>query len=432
MIQSTTCIFSRQQPQDFNTKLSECVIYVEADNKILTFPNESKRWDLPIDALLTQEIPIEAALRILRKQANLVPEKGTLASHGISYTRVLEIDTTLHFFRLTLNQIPDHLARASWVSIFAYRYLYLIRGNGLDLDAFPPEDGRIEAFNAVYHDRIWHPISTPEKTSSSSTTVHQVGILILQKGKEQIKFSSQKRLIIPLLGIAASGKRTQSLLLQQALRIPSTSTREAYASNESIKELMGLFIKTHPDQSPPEDIAIGMIAGKMSQPNYQAGISLRGFPYTEAQREVFLNVFCRTTDLLLPFCLNIINGTTSRIAQDEQQQAAANMRNHLFLDNEESIIKTLKPKVLNLQEALPIAEVFHEVFQHVQTKLDEIALTDWQAANSRQKQIESQRANLSAVTAHSKIEDSTPVTNHDDERTHLIQPKSEEECCLLF
>lgn len=357
---------SPQEIQDFKSDTQLCVIYVEWKNRILTFPLRQANWDLPADRMHAKEQPIDAAMRILKEKATLVIEPQALISHGLRYARGLGPDTVLHFYRVKLAQMPDQLSTASWVSIFAYRYLHLMRDNQLCLDARPPEDGRLEAFGAVYDSLLWHPIPNPV---AGPAAVAGIRILLQRGNAPPIEFNLDKRLIIPILGIAASGKKTQSLLLNKVLGIPSTSTRELF-SNEggAVRNMVTAYGTAFEGQPLPDELPIGMIATRISTPDCLAGVILRGFPVTDEQCRALVDLFRRNTDLLVPFYLNIKDDINDRIPVGER--GLADNRSRMMLAHKKAVCERLRTHDLDLEGKDSISEVFHQILQHLQAAFD--------------------------------------------------------------
>lgn len=367
-----TFVKSPQDLQDFKSDVHLCVTYVEWNHRILTFPNRKENWDLPAGKIQEKENPIDAAVRILNEKAELAAHPQTLSDQGQRYVRGLGSDTVIHFFRLQLAQKPDHLQTASWVSVFAYRYQHMILDNKLFLDARPPEDGRLEAFSAVYDSLIWHPIPNPV---AGPAAVIGVRTLVLRKGDEKIEFNPDKRWIISLLGIAASGKKTQGLLLNKVFGLPSTSTREQFAiERKGVQNMVRAYTANFEGQPIPDEVPNGMIAEWMSLPECQAGVVLRGFPATEEQCKPLVNLFRRNTDLLISFYLSMRDDVTARIPEGDRSYAEK--RNSMMLTHKDAVVACLQARVLDLEANDSIADVFHLILQHLQVAFEAVHTED--------------------------------------------------------
>ena len=90
-----------------------------------------------------------------------------------------------------------------------------------------------------------------------------------------------------LLGAPGAGKGTQAELLTKQLGIPSISTgnmlREAMANGTSL----GKQVKTYMDEGSlvPDELILGIVAERTSQPDCQNGFILDGVPRTLAQAQ---------------------------------------------------------------------------------------------------------------------------------------------------
>ena len=92
---------------------------------------------------------------------------------------------------------------------------------------------------------------------------------------------------IILLGPPASGKGTQAAKLQQALELPHVASGDLFRYNLKHKTELGLKAKGYMDKGElvPDDITIGMVMERLSQPDCDSGALLDGFPRTIAQAE---------------------------------------------------------------------------------------------------------------------------------------------------
>ena len=90
-----------------------------------------------------------------------------------------------------------------------------------------------------------------------------------------------------LLGAPGAGKGTQAELLTQKLSIPAISTgnmlREAIANGTEL----GLKVKQYMDEGNlvPDELILGIVADRVTQPDCQNGFILDGVPRTLAQAE---------------------------------------------------------------------------------------------------------------------------------------------------
>jgi adenylate kinase len=90
-----------------------------------------------------------------------------------------------------------------------------------------------------------------------------------------------------LLGPPGAGKGTQAARLAEALSIPHVSTGDILRANVRERTELGRAAKGYMDAGDlvPDDVIIGMIAGRLDEPDAQSGFLFDGFPRTVPQAE---------------------------------------------------------------------------------------------------------------------------------------------------
>jgi adenylate kinase len=94
-------------------------------------------------------------------------------------------------------------------------------------------------------------------------------------------------LYLVLLGGPGAGKGTQAELLSKTLGIPQVSTGDLFRENLKNETRLGLLAKGYMDRGElvPDDVTVGMVRERLSQPDCARGAILDGFPRTVAQAE---------------------------------------------------------------------------------------------------------------------------------------------------
>jgi adenylate kinase len=92
---------------------------------------------------------------------------------------------------------------------------------------------------------------------------------------------------IVLLGAPGSGKGTQAALLVQNLDLPHISTGEVLRSAAESGTVLGQKAKVVMDRGElvPDDIMLGLMEERLSQPDVENGFILDGYPRNIAQAE---------------------------------------------------------------------------------------------------------------------------------------------------
>lgn len=92
---------------------------------------------------------------------------------------------------------------------------------------------------------------------------------------------------IVLLGPPGSGKGTQAALLQTRLQVPHISTGELLRAAVAAGTALGQQAKAKMDAGElvPDDLVLGLLEERLSQPDTKAGYLLDGYPRNLAQCE---------------------------------------------------------------------------------------------------------------------------------------------------
>jgi len=92
-----------------------------------------------------------------------------------------------------------------------------------------------------------------------------------------------------LLGAPGAGKGTQARRLSEGFSIPDIATGDMFRAAVGQRTPMGLAAKRFMDRGElvPDDVTIGIVEERMSQPDAVAGFVLDGFPRTVAQATAF-------------------------------------------------------------------------------------------------------------------------------------------------
>jgi len=97
---------------------------------------------------------------------------------------------------------------------------------------------------------------------------------------------------IILIGAPGAGKGTQAVLLSKALGVIHISSGDLFRENISGGTPLGKLAKSYIDRGDlvPDDVTIGMVKDRLSQPDCAAGFILDGFPRTVPQADALAEV----------------------------------------------------------------------------------------------------------------------------------------------
>jgi len=111
-------------------------------------------------------------------------------------------------------------------------------------------------------------------------------------------------MIIVLFGPPGSGKGTQAKLLAERYGVPHISTGDILRENVNNETKLGLKAKTYMDKGElvPDDLLIGLIKDRLSEPDCASGFLLDGYPRTLPQAEALSKILSelgKNLDLVL-------------------------------------------------------------------------------------------------------------------------------------
>lgn len=352
--------------KDFNQTQTSCAILCEAGLHLLIVKanenSQAGRWRLPGGNIGADEAPIDAAMRIFQEQTNYQVSADQLSLKGKQFARISDVDSAIHFFTLQLDKKPAELKDYKWISIFALHILDHVTGEVVE--------GRKEAFDVVYSDRIWRrDISAPEKTQ-----------LIFRKEGQEISFDESRKLGIPFIGKPRSGKATQADWLAQALGMVSISESgiEQEAMNDTnapLPLMLAAFDKEHQDKRYPNEVPVGMIGSRITLADCSAGFVLGGFQPTEEMcRFLTKTVFRENIDEMFPIAFDLSDEDVRKRFPEEGKESYEQRltefngsQAHLKLFQERNL-QTLA--LTSKDDYLP---VFHQVALLVQQRFDALA-----------------------------------------------------------
>jgi len=101
---------------------------------------------------------------------------------------------------------------------------------------------------------------------------------------------------IIFLGPPGAGKGTQAEALAKEWGVPHVATGDMLREAVAAKTPLGLEAKRYMDSGAlvPDDVVIGLVGERLTQPDAKAGVVLDGFPRTVAQAEALDALFART------------------------------------------------------------------------------------------------------------------------------------------
>lgn len=180
---------------------------------------------------------------------------------------------------------------------------------------------------------------------------------------------------IILFGPPGAGKGTQAAVLQGLLKVPHLSTgdmlRAAIAAGTEVGKRAESIITS--GGLVPDDVMVGLVADRISQPDCAQGFLLDGFPRTVAQAEALdsmLHTVNRTIDVVLDFDVDDTElKRRSAHRADEARKAGQKPRSddtpEIFASRLATYREQTLPVLAYYQRTQPVG-----VVQHVDGKAD--------------------------------------------------------------
>lgn len=158
------------------------------------------------------------------------------------------------------------------------------------------------------HGNTWRVLEHPRDGSVRTNNLP----LVFEKNGKQIEFSRTRRLIINLIGTTGSGKGTQGEKLARIYGIPHISVgdlfRDVLRTQSSLRSLIDHQIRLGPVYSVNE-LCLGIIARRLSEPDCVNGFILDGFPRSQIQSAVLGRTFLHPDDIHVPIFMDVSDAT---------------------------------------------------------------------------------------------------------------------------
>lgn len=173
-----------------------------------------------------------------------------------------------------------------------------------------------------------------------------------------------------LLGIQGSGKSTQGNLLSEALGIPYLSTGHIFREIAKAHTSLGRYIKETMNAGYliPDDKTLEIVQEYLSNPEYEKGYILDGFPRTITQAKQFKNgiekaIYLDVSDKEALWRLAYRNDTSG--IREDDTLTAIKRRIELFHEFTEPVLAYYQRsrKLLKINGELPINKIHREIIQ---------------------------------------------------------------------
>lgn len=143
------------------------------------------------------------------------------------------------------------------------------------------------------------------------------------------------------LGPPGAGKGTQAAMIAAEFSIPHISTGEILRSAVSVRTDLGLKAQAYMDQGElvPDELILGMVRDRLTQPDTQTGWILDGFPRNVSQAEFFdklLNTINQTYDRVVNLDVPDEILVTRLLGRGRKDDNEAVIRNRLSVYREQT------------------------------------------------------------------------------------------------
>ena len=162
-----------------------------------------------------------------------------------------------------------------------------------------------------------------------------------------------------LLGPPGAGKGTQAAGIVEKYKIPHISTGDIFRQNIKEGTDLGKKAKEYMDQGllVPDELTVGLVTDRISQPDCGNGFMLDGFPRNVSQA-VQLDAFLKNNGIALDKVINIEVDKEKLVARAVGRRICKGDLYQRADDNEETVSKRIQ---VYLDETKPLADYYSKV-----------------------------------------------------------------------
>lgn len=133
-----------------------------------------------------------------------------------------------------------------------------------------------------------------------------------------------------LLGPPGAGKGTQAAIIAEKCSIPHISSGNIFRENLEKKTELGVKAKQYMEKGElvPDEITIGMVEDRLSQPDCHAGALLDGFPRTPAQAEALAAFLAENNGEI--YCVPFINVASEELVERLSGRWTCKAEGHVY------------------------------------------------------------------------------------------------------
>jgi adenylate kinase len=272
---------------DFSPKVTIVTLFLEVDGEVLLLQRSKKEdqsytWGIPGGKLEDGEDGLTGLLREMREETGLDLSAEAITHAADRFALIPGWQYILKIYKLKLETKPeislsDEHVNFKWVPLSLFKSLKLLTAQD-------------EAFDVVYGD----------------VDLRDVNMAAV---KAKIQDRALGKTIISLIGTSGSGKGTQGVYLYEKTGLPHISIGDLFRDELRNKTLLGELISTHDANHPmlyaPDEICLGIMLKRLSQPDCAKGYILDGFPRTAGQAQALLHAMMRPEDQHVPVYMDL-------------------------------------------------------------------------------------------------------------------------------
>jgi adenylate kinase len=180
---------------------------------------------------------------------------------------------------------------------------------------------------------------------------------------------------VVLVGPPGAGKGTQAVRLAESLGVPHISTGDLFRENLKQRTELGLAAQRFMDAGElvSDEVTVGMVAQRLSEPDTENGFILDGFPRTVAQAESLSKILAKDDHELdavvaLEVPEDVVVARLLGRGRGDDTEDVIRRRQQVYRDETHPLLEHYKSRLVTVNAVGEVEEITERVLEALRTR----------------------------------------------------------------